>query len=87
MRLFAEERKSGTIEMLLTSPVSEGTVVLGKFLGALGFFLTLWAPTLVYVFDPALADADRPRARSASAYLAVALLGAYFLSVGTSPRR
>jgi hypothetical protein len=43
MRLFAEERKSGTLEMLLTSPVSEGTVVLGKFLGALGFFLTLGA--------------------------------------------
>ena len=50
MRLFAEERKSGTIEILLTSPVSETTVVLGKFIGALGFFLTLWAPTLVYVW-------------------------------------
>src|SRR2546425_854608 len=49
MRLFAEERKSGTIEILLTSPISEATVVLGKFTGALGFFLTLWAPTLVYV--------------------------------------
>ena len=60
MRLFAEERKTGTLEMLLTSPVSEATVVLGKFLGALGFFLTLWLPTLVYVLILRCADADRP---------------------------
>src|SRR5262249_23581532 len=39
MRLIAEERKTGTLELLLTSPVSEATVVVGKFLGALGFFL------------------------------------------------
>ncbi len=50
MRLFPEERRSGTIEVLLTSPVTEGEVVLGKFAGALGFFLTLWAPSLIYVW-------------------------------------
>jgi ABC-2 type transport system permease protein len=82
MRLFAEERKSGTIETLLTSPVSEGTVVLAKFTGALGFFLTLWAPTLAYVF---ILRAQTPidLGPVASSYLAVALLGAYFLSIGT----
>jgi len=82
MRLFPEERKSGTIEVLLTSPVSEGMVVLGKFAGALGFFLTLWAPTLVYVF---ILRAQTPidLGPVASSYLAVALLGAYFLSIGT----
>jgi ABC-2 type transport system permease protein len=82
MRLFAEERKSGTIETLLTSPVSEGMVVLGKFTGALGFFLTLWAPTLAYVL---ILRAQTPidPGPVASSYLAVALLGAYFLSVGT----
>ena len=81
MRLFAEERRSGTLEMLLTSPVSEGTVVLGKFLGALGFFLTLWLPTLVYV--AILRWNTRIEwGPVASAYLAVALLGSYFLSVG-----
>ncbi len=81
MRLFAEERKSGTLEMLLTSPVSEGTVVLGKFLGALGFFLTLWIPTLAYV---AILRWQTPidLGPVAAAYLAVALMGGYFLSVG-----
>ena len=34
MRLFAEEKQSGTIEMLLTAPVTEGQVVVGKYLGA-----------------------------------------------------
>jgi ABC-2 type transport system permease protein len=82
MRLFAEERKSGTIETLLTSPVSEGTVVLAKFTGALGFFLTLWAPTLSYVL---ILRAQTPVdfGPVASSYLAVVLLGAFFLSVAT----
>lgn len=81
MRLFAEERKAGTLELLLTSPVTEGTVVFGKFLGALGFFLTLWLPTLAYV---AILRWQTPIdfGPVASAYLAVALIGGYFLSVG-----
>jgi gliding motility-associated transport system permease protein len=82
MRLFPEERKSGTIEVLLTSPVSEAMVVLGKFTGALGFFLTLWAPTLLYVFILRF-QTPIDLGPVASAYFAVALLGAYFLSVGT----
>ena len=82
MRLFAEERKSGTIEILLTSPVSETQAVLGKFVGALGFFLTLWAPTLVYVW---ILRSQTPidLGPVASGYLAITLLGGYFLSVGT----
>jgi len=45
MRLFSEEFKLGTIEMLLTAPVREWDVVLAKFFGALSFFLILWIPT------------------------------------------
>ena len=81
MRLFAEERKAGTLEMLLTSPVSEGTVVLGKFLGALGFYLTLWLPTLLYVVVLRSQTPVDPGPVAAS-YLAITLLGGYFLSVG-----
>jgi ABC-2 type transport system permease protein len=81
MRLFAEERKAGTLEMLLTSPVSEGTVVFGKFLGALGFYLTLWLPTLLYVVVLRSQTPVDPGPVAAS-YLAIALLGGYFLSVG-----
>lgn len=50
MRLVAEERRSGTLEPLLTAPVSDGAVIAGKYLGALGFYAALWAPTLLYVF-------------------------------------
>lgn len=81
MRLFAEERKSGTIETLLTSPVSETEAVLGKFTGALGFFLTLWAPTLIYVW---ILRSQTPIdiGPVASGYLAILFIGSYFLSVG-----
>jgi len=82
MRLFPEERRSGTIENLLTAPVSETEVVLGKWFGALVFFLTLWAPTLLYVaFLRTQTRIDIGPV--ASGYLGVALLGGYFLAVGT----
>ena len=48
MRLVAEERKSGTFELLTTLPVSDLQVILGKFLGALGLMLTTIAITVVY---------------------------------------
>jgi ABC-2 type transport system permease protein len=48
MRLVAEERRSGTLEMLITLPVRDSDVVLGKFAGALGLVLVLVLATLVY---------------------------------------
>jgi ABC-2 type transport system permease protein len=42
MRLFAEEKRSGTFEVLLTAPVTEWQVVLGKFLGAQAFYMLIW---------------------------------------------
>ena len=48
MRLGAEERKTGTLETLLTAPVSDAEVVLGKYVGALAMVLALWLPTLLY---------------------------------------
>ena len=49
MRLVAEERRTGTLEVLLTAPVRDGEVVVAKFLGALVFEAFLWAPTLIYI--------------------------------------
>src|SRR4051812_8003538 len=46
MKSFAEERRMGTLETLLTSPVSTAEVVLGKFSAAYLFYLLLWASTL-----------------------------------------
>ena len=54
MRLIAEERQTGTITLLLTSPVKDHHIILGKFLGAMGFMallilLTIYMPLLVMV--------------------------------------
>ncbi|MFC1641538.1 ABC transporter permease [Myxococcota bacterium] len=48
MRLLAEEKRSGTLEMLITLPVKDSDVILGKYLGALGLVLTLMAATSLY---------------------------------------
>jgi len=48
MRLLAEERRSGTLEMLITLPVKDSDVVIGKYLGALGLVLVLVLSTLAY---------------------------------------
>ncbi|HJT79344.1 MAG TPA: ABC transporter permease [Gemmataceae bacterium] len=49
MRLLSEERRTGTLEVLLTGPVSEWSVVLSKFLAALAFFLILWVPWALFL--------------------------------------
>ena len=65
----------------MTSPVSEATVVLGKFLGALGFFLVVWIPSLVFVLYLGSKTAVDFGA-VASGYLGIALIGAYFIAIG-----
>jgi len=50
MRLFAEERKLGTLEALLTTPVKVPELVLAKFAGALAFYVVLWLPVFVYAY-------------------------------------
>jgi ABC-2 type transport system permease protein len=81
MRLLAEERKSGTIEVLMTAPVSETQVVAGKYLAALAFYACLWAPTLVYVAILAR-KTDLDWGPVAAGYLGVFGIGALFLAVG-----
>lgn len=49
MRTFAEERKSGTFETLMTAPVTDTMVVLSKFAGVLSFFFLMCAPTPFYL--------------------------------------
>ena len=77
MRLFAEERKTGTIEILLTSPVSETIVVLGKLLGRSRLLSDSLGADARLRLHPAGADADRRRPVAAG-YLAIALLGGVF---------
>lgn len=81
MRLVSEELRSGTIETLMTAPVSETQVVVGKYLAALVFYLFLWAPTLIYVLVVrAFTPVDW--GPIASSYLGIFAIGALFLAVG-----
>ncbi len=81
MRLLSEEIRLGTVELLLTNPVRDLEVVLGKFLGAMGFVLvmlvlTLYFPALLFIFgspDPG---------PIATGYLGVLLQAAAFVAIG-----
>lgn len=81
MRLLAEENRLGTVELLLTNPVRDIEVVVGKFLGVMGFvmvmlILTLYFPALLFVFgtpDPG---------PIISGYVGVILQAGAFMSIG-----
>jgi ABC-2 type transport system permease protein len=81
MRLFAEERRSGTIELLLTYPVRDGVVLLAKYLAALALYAIMLALTLLY---PAMVVYfTRPEwGPLLTGYLGLLLMGATFLAVG-----
>jgi len=81
MRLFAEERRSGTIESLMTAPVSSVAVVLAKYAAVVTTYAAMWAPTLLYVVIlRRAADVDWDAA--AAAYLGVMIVGAGYLAIG-----
>jgi ABC-2 type transport system permease protein len=81
MRTYAEEKRSGTMELLLTSPVTDLQIILGKFLGAMGLFVAM---LLVTAIDIAiLFRLGNPELKPVLAgYLGLLLLGGCFLSVG-----
>lgn len=81
MRLLSEERRSGTIEMLMTAPVTEDQVVVGKFLAAWVFFVFLWLPTAVY---PALLSYHSAVdwGPVATGYIGILGIGSMFLAAG-----
>jgi ABC-2 type transport system permease protein len=82
MRLVAEERRTGTIETLLTAPVTATDVVLGKWLAAFGFYAALWAPTLAYLLYLRAVGAPTDPGPIASGYLGTMLIGAAALAMG-----
>ena len=82
MRLYAEERKSGTIELLFTYPVTDGAVLAGKFAACLSAFVVLLAATLPGVMAVALAATPAWKL-IACGYGAVFLVGCAFFSLGT----
>ena len=81
MRTYSEEKRSGTIELLLTSPLKDMEIILGKFIGAVGLYAALLAVTLLYV--AILFMYGNPEWRSLLAgYLGLLLLGSCFIAMG-----
>jgi ABC-2 type transport system permease protein len=81
MRLIAEERKTGTLESLFTTPVSTLAIVLGKYAAALATYACMWLPTGYYLV--VLGRTGRMDWHVAyTSYLGVTLVGASLLALG-----
>jgi ABC-2 type transport system permease protein len=85
MRMLADEKRSGTIELLMTAPVTDAAVVLAKYAAALTVYALMWLPTLAYVFilhafSPLTAPIDL--APVAGAYFGALLVGVLYVAVG-----
>jgi ABC-2 type transport system permease protein len=81
MRSYAEEKRSGTIELLLTSPITDLEIILGKFLGALALWATALAVSLIHI--AILFIYGTPEWKPIlTAYLGLLLMGGCFISVG-----
>lgn len=82
MRTFAEERRSGTIEALLTAPVTPAGIVLGKYAAVLSTYVAMWLPTLLYVLILRKTGAVDWHAVGTS-YLGLFGIGSAYLALGT----
>ncbi|CAN5606511.1 gliding motility-associated ABC transporter permease subunit GldF [soil metagenome] len=87
MRLLAEERGTGSLELLMTAPIRDWQVVAGKYIACYLFYIVLWLPTLLYL--PILLDFDWTNKVAridpwpvVTSYLGVMLAGAMFLAIG-----
>src|SRR5436190_4800716 len=81
MRTYAEEKRSGTIELLLTSPVTDFEIVMGKFLGAVALYVIMLAVTLLHL--GLLFVYGNPEWKPIfTAYVGLLLLGSCFISLG-----
>ena len=81
MRTYSEEKRSGTIELLLTAPLTDLQIITGKFLGAMGLYAAMLAVTLIHL--GLLYWAGSPEwIPIATTYLGLLLMGGCFISIG-----
>jgi len=81
MRSYSEEKRSGTIELLLTSPLTDFQIILGKFLGAMALYACMLAVTLIHV--GLLFVYGHPEWKPiVTAYVGLLLMGGCFISLG-----
>lgn len=85
MRLFAEEAKTGTLETLMTAPVTSLQVVFSKYLAAFSFYSLLWLPILLHlkIFQLVTgSSAPYETGHLISTYCILLLIGSFFLAIG-----
>ena len=83
MRLISEESRSGTLEVLLSSPIASWQIATGKYLAALGFVLVMLLPTLIHVAVLRSASEPKPDLGPVLAgMLSLALLGSLCVALG-----
>ncbi|MDO7853414.1 gliding motility-associated ABC transporter permease subunit GldF [Hymenobacter convexus] len=85
MRTFAEEKKAGTIELLLTRPLTDGQIIGGKYLACFLLALLALIPTLLYyysVYKLGSPEGNIDSAATVGSYLGLALLAAVFAAIG-----
>jgi len=85
MRSFAEEKKQGTIELLLTRPLNTGHIILGKYLAGVALCLVTLLPTLIYyysVYQLGNPTGNLDAAGITGSYIGLLLLGAVFTAIG-----
>lgn len=85
MKSFSDEKKIGTLELLLTKPISKNAIVYGKYLGAFSLVIFSIIPTFIYVW--AISSLGNPEGNldwgvTIGSYLGLFLLGAVFTAIG-----
>jgi ABC-2 type transport system permease protein len=81
MRTYSEEKRSGTIELLLTAPLTDFQIIMGKFLGAMALYAAMLAVTFIHM-GVLFAFGNPEWIPIATGYLGLLLMGGCFISVG-----
>ena len=82
MRLISEERKTGTMELLVTMPISDLAIIIGKYLAAVALLVGMVLPTIIYAISVSfLGDLDAGTA--IAGYIGLIFMGAAYLAIGT----
>jgi ABC-2 type transport system permease protein len=81
MRTYAEEKRSGTIELLLTAPLTDFQIIMGKFLGAMALYAAMLAVTVIHM-GVLFAFGNPELLPVLTGYLGLLLMGGCFISVG-----
>jgi ABC-2 type transport system permease protein len=85
MRMFSEEKKAGTLEILVTRPVTELQIILGKYFAAASLVIISLLPTLIYyftIYKLAQPEGNIDSGATWGSYIGLVLLSAAFISIG-----